>query len=166
MKTICSTEDSPSDLQNVKNSPEPPTTVMSSKMIFKPTNLIRNEKIQSTATTCIRSQSKLSQPLFDGELRVDDWEPFSKLSVRLNIIDRRRQRRGNVKLTLEFSCIISRSRLARANFFLCAQPYTNVCYQWKFHAVSVCLSRALMVAGKQSVPSAWHGRRRLRSLHL
>ena len=28
-KTTCSPRDAPSDLQNVKNSPEPPTTVMS-----------------------------------------------------------------------------------------------------------------------------------------
>ena len=44
MKTTCSPSN---DLQNVKNSPEPPTTGMSPKMGFKPTILIRDEKIQS-----------------------------------------------------------------------------------------------------------------------
>ena len=52
VKTSCSPGGPPSDLQNVKNSPEPPTTVMTPKMTSKPTNSIRDENIQFTATTC------------------------------------------------------------------------------------------------------------------
>ena len=52
-ETSCSPGGPPSDLQNVKNSPEPPTTVMTPKMTSKPTNLTRDENIQFTATPCI-----------------------------------------------------------------------------------------------------------------
>ena len=51
-KTSCSPGGPPSDFQNVKNSPEPPTTVMTPKVTSKPTNLIRDENIQFTATPC------------------------------------------------------------------------------------------------------------------
>ena len=50
VKTSCSPGYPPSDLQNVKNSEAPPTTVMSSNMGSKPTDLIRDDNIQSTAT--------------------------------------------------------------------------------------------------------------------
>ena len=53
MKTSCSLGDSPNDLQNVMNSLEPPSPHTTQKMTSKPTNLIRNENVQFTATTCI-----------------------------------------------------------------------------------------------------------------
>ena len=56
-KTTCSPGDPPIDLQNVKNSPEPPSPRTSSKMGSKPTNLIRDENIQFTATTCTEVHS-------------------------------------------------------------------------------------------------------------
>ena len=40
--------------------------------------------------------------------------------------------------------------MARANFVRCSQLKTNVFHACDFHAVSMCLSRALMVTGKQS----------------
>ena len=41
------------DLQNVKKGLAPSATTVSSQMGSKPTNLFRDENIQSTATTCI-----------------------------------------------------------------------------------------------------------------
>ena len=53
MKTTCSPRSPPIDFQNAKNSPEPPSPRTSKKKLgSKPTNLIRNENIQFTATTC------------------------------------------------------------------------------------------------------------------
>ena len=56
LNTSCSPGDPPSDLQNVKNSPEPPSPHTTPKMTSKPTKLIRNENIQFTATPCSRSE--------------------------------------------------------------------------------------------------------------
>ena len=63
VETSCSPGDPTNDLQNVKNSPEPPTTVLSPKMGSKPTNLIRDDNIQSTATTCILCTNMCQLPL-------------------------------------------------------------------------------------------------------
>ena len=52
LKTTCSPTDPPSDLQNVKNSPWPTHFQSVPKMGSKPTHVIRDENIQSTATTC------------------------------------------------------------------------------------------------------------------
>ena len=41
--------------------------------------------------------------------------------------------------------------MARESFRRKSQLFSNVFYQWEFHAVSMCLSGALMVSGKQSV---------------
>ena len=56
LKISCSPGDPPNDLQNVKNSPEPPTSYDPKKMTSKPTNLIRDENIQFTATPCRHSK--------------------------------------------------------------------------------------------------------------
>ena len=71
--------------------------------------------------------------------------------------DRRRQRRGNSVLILELSWILLRSSSARAKFFRCFPLQTIVFHLCAFHVVSMCLSRALMVAGTQSVAQylAW-----------
>ena len=42
----------PVTIQNVENSPASTHLIRPPKMTFKPTNLIRNENIQFTATTC------------------------------------------------------------------------------------------------------------------
>ena len=47
--------------------------------------------------------------------------------------------------------MLRRSSLPRANFFRCGQLHTNAFHQFEFHAVSMCLSRALSVTGKESV---------------
>ena len=54
----------PKTFQNVKNSPAPPSTDMFQKLDSKPTDLIRNENIQSTATPC--RTSGLSLVAFSG----------------------------------------------------------------------------------------------------
>ena len=52
MKTTCSPRDPPNDLSKCHEQPSAIHHRCVPKMTFKPTHLIRNENIQSTATTC------------------------------------------------------------------------------------------------------------------
>ena len=94
-------------------------------------------------------------------LRVDRCSEASFLTFFMTW--QRRQRRGNVALILECSWILWRCSLDRASFFRDSQLFTSVFGQCEFHAVSMCLSRALVVTGKQSLPmpclaeSGWLG---------
>ena len=64
MKTTCSPRGPPIDLHNVKNSLEPPSPRTTPKMTTKPTNLMRNESIQFTATTYVKAAFEILRTIF------------------------------------------------------------------------------------------------------
>ena len=66
------------DLQSFKNSKALPTTTMSSKLGSKPTDLIRDESIESTATPC-RCDDRVWGEFFSLGTAGDDCLCESKL---------------------------------------------------------------------------------------
>ena len=89
-------------------------------------------------TNSVRSLIQMVQPIVCGSM--------------FTAMDKRHERGGNSWIDLGSFVNSWGSFLARVCFFRCSQLHTHVFHQCDFHAVSMCLSNALMETGNQSVP--------------
>ena len=112
--------------------------------------------LQVSKLTLFDPNLKLSQPLFGGELRVGVGEPFQNflwnwtpMTSALNVVECG----SDLRMIVNYLAIFSGS-----GGFLSLRPMKNQhLSSVGIHAVSMCLSGALMVTGKQSAPQSRPG---------
>ena len=131
-KTTCSPRVPPNDLQNVKNSPGPARHWYGPKMGSKPTNLIRDENIQSTATPC-----SFFFPSFPYEV-----EPISVSDTASPIFLESDDELWRHELPMTCTICLSFSRIS--------YQFTDIFQDLGFPAVS-----ATVLIGKQVLPTSW-----------